>query len=623
MAVIALTSLVTGIGFLLMGIFRLGRFIRFIPYPVIGGFLAGTGWLLVKGSFGVMANASLTLQLFQVGMLVKWLPGVLFAILLYIITRRYSHFLIIPALLIGAIVLFYMVMWTTGTSLQTAGAAGWLLGPFPQGALWRPFSLEDFQLVHWSSLLGSIGSIATILLVSAVSLLLNASGLELTVRQDIDLDHELRSSGLANILSALGGGTPGFQTLSLSTLGHRLKADSRLIGIFSAAVCGVVLAFGAPVLSLLPKPVIGALLFFLGLSFLVEWIYNSWFKLPHGEYAIILLILVAMNVFGVLQGVGLGILLATALFVVDYSRAGVVKHALSGASFRSNVDRPKLYEQLLRSRGESIHILELQGYIFFGTANALLEVVRSRVADVGLSSPRFVVLDFRQVSGLDASAVLAFSKMKQFAQTKGFILVFTGLKRAMQQRLETEVLTRPDESSWQTFVDLDQGMAWCEEQVIQQIESTGLVASFKTIFQQLAEVLPEPGGVDILASYLERMKIEAGDVLIHQGQLPTCMYFIEKGGADVQLQMAGGGIARLRKLGGGTIVGEIGMYSSQPATASVIADQPGEVFCLTADKLIEMESASPTIASALHHFIARLLSERLVDTTRAMEALLR
>jgi SulP family sulfate permease len=60
-AVMAVTSLVTGIGFLLMGIFRLGGLIRFIPYPVIGGFLAGTGWLLVKGSFGVMANASLTL----------------------------------------------------------------------------------------------------------------------------------------------------------------------------------------------------------------------------------------------------------------------------------------------------------------------------------------------------------------------------------------------------------------------------------------------------------------------------------------------------------------------------------------------------------------------------------
>ena len=55
-AVIAVTSLVTGIGFLLMGIFRLGGLIRFIPYPVIGGFLAGTGWLLVKGSFGVMAG---------------------------------------------------------------------------------------------------------------------------------------------------------------------------------------------------------------------------------------------------------------------------------------------------------------------------------------------------------------------------------------------------------------------------------------------------------------------------------------------------------------------------------------------------------------------------------------
>ncbi len=79
-----------------MGIFRLGGLIRFIPYPVIGGFLAGTGWLLVRGSFGVMADASLTFaglpHLFQADVLHRWLPGLLFAILLYLVVRRLPSF---------------------------------------------------------------------------------------------------------------------------------------------------------------------------------------------------------------------------------------------------------------------------------------------------------------------------------------------------------------------------------------------------------------------------------------------------------------------------------------------------------------------------------------------------
>lgn len=113
-AVIAVTSLVTGIGFLLMGIFRLGGLIRFIPYPVIGGFLAGNGWLLVKGSFGVMLATSLTFanlpHLFQAGVLVRWLPGLFFGSLLYLVVRRYNHFWIIPGLVIAAILGFYVVL---------------------------------------------------------------------------------------------------------------------------------------------------------------------------------------------------------------------------------------------------------------------------------------------------------------------------------------------------------------------------------------------------------------------------------------------------------------------------------------------------------------------------------
>ena len=58
---IAATTLLTGVFFLALGFFKLGGLVRFVPYPVVGGFLAGTGWLLVQGSFGVMAGFPLTL----------------------------------------------------------------------------------------------------------------------------------------------------------------------------------------------------------------------------------------------------------------------------------------------------------------------------------------------------------------------------------------------------------------------------------------------------------------------------------------------------------------------------------------------------------------------------------
>ncbi len=622
-AVMAVTSLVTGIGFLLMGIFRLGGLIRFIPYPVIGGFLAGTGWLLVKGSFGVMADASLTLTglpyLLQAGVVDRWLPGLLFAILLYLVVRRYNHFWIIPALVLAAILVFYIVLWVTNSSIAYEAARGWLLGPFPQGMLWHPLVLSDLNLIQWPAIFGSAASIATILLVSAVALLLNASGLELTVRQDIDLDRELRSAGLANLLSGLSGGTPGYQALSLSALGYRLKAGGRLVGIFSASLCGLALFFGAPLLSLLPRPVIGGLLLFLGLSFLVEWVYDAWFKMSKHDCIIILLILIAMNGIGVLQGVGLGLLVAIGLFVYDYSHTSVIRHTLSGDCFHSNVDRPPSYNQYLRDHADLIYILELQGYIFFGTVNKLLGQVRRRIKETGHPGLRFIVIDFGHVSGLDSSAVMSFIKMKQLAQANAFVLVLTHLSPAMRAKLEPEMLTRPDAALWCTFPDINHGFAWCEEQII----TTGLVPGkeFPTFFQHLGEVLPGPDGAEKLQAYCERMQVKMGKILIRQGQPPSGLFFIETGGAEVELELDTGQQVRLRKMTG-TIVGEMSQYTGHPATASVVADQSGITYFLSNEKLQEMERKDPDLASALHKFIARLLSERLADADHVVEALL-
>ena len=60
-AAIMLTSIVTGIFFLLLGFFKASAFVRYIPYPVVGGFLAGTGWLISKGALGVMTNVPMTI----------------------------------------------------------------------------------------------------------------------------------------------------------------------------------------------------------------------------------------------------------------------------------------------------------------------------------------------------------------------------------------------------------------------------------------------------------------------------------------------------------------------------------------------------------------------------------
>ena len=651
LAAIAISSLLTGIFSLALGAFRLGGFVRYIPYPVIGGFLAGTGWLLVRGAIGAMTDLPTTLsylpELFDPHILIKWLSGLVFAVLLLVILRRYNHFLIVPGILFAAIGLFYLLAWLTHLPLAEAYAQGWLTGPFPEGGLWRPLSLSSLGQIDWPIILGQIGNISTIMILSVVSLLLNAGGIEITTRRDIDLNRELQAMGISNLAAGLGNSPAGYTALSLSTLGVRMGSNSRLVGIVAALLCGFMLFFGASVLSLFPKPVLGGLLLFLGLSFMMEWIYDGWFKLSKADYIIVLLILGAIATMGILQGVGLGLVLAVGLFVYEYSRVDVIKHTLSGQNFRSNVERPRFYHQLIRKKGNLLYILQLQGFIFFGTANNLLEQVRLRINAAGLQCPRFIVLDFRHVNGADASAALSFSKIKQLAQAHNITLVFTHLAPKVYRQLEKEVFSEEENACWRVFTDLDHGVEWCEDQMIQTFSNVGMKAKTKTVKQQLEEFVPKSTKIisllDLIAEeereqkeeaespeslndarftkYMEHIQIEPGQIIIRQGEASKGLYFIEEGEVTVFLE-GEEETKRIRKVGAGTVIGEIGLYLGTPTTATVQADQPGILYLLSTQRLMEMEKDDPEIAAAFHKFIAQLLSERVLSTTATMQALL-
>ena len=647
-AAISISSLLTGVFSMALGTFRLGGFVRYIPYPVIGGFLAGTGWILVRGALGTMTDLPTTLsnlpELFMPHILIKWLPGLIFAVLLLLILRRCNHFLILPSMLILAIGVFYLFAWLTHLSIAEASSMGWLLGPFPQGGLWKPLTLSSWERIEWLAIFGQIGNIGTIMILSVVSLLLNASGIEITAHRDIDLNRELQAMGISNLAAGMGNSQVGYTTLSLSVLGLRMGAKSRLVGIVAAILCGAMLFFGASILSLFPKPVLGGLLLFLGLAFLVEWLYDGWFKLSKADYIIVLLILATMASIGVLQGIGLGLILAVILFVFEYSRINVIKHVLSGRNFHSNVERPRLYQQLLHKNGDRLYILQLQGFIFFGTAQKLLEHVRQRLNARDLPRPGYIVLDFRHVKGADASAALSFSKIKQLAQAYDVILVFTQLSPGVHRQLEKEVFGQEENVSWKVFPDLDHGVEWCEDKIISELESVGLTTRPRTMKQQLEEFLPKSSRMISLMEliteeekaqeskpeqlndprfmkYMERIQVEPGKVLIRQGEPSKGLYFIEEGEVTVTVEEEGKTV-RIRKIGAGTVIGEIGLYLGTHATATVLVDQPGTFFLLSKQNLMDMEKDEPEIAAAFHKFIAQLLSERVLSTTNTMQALL-
>ena len=623
LAAMILTTILSGGIFFGMGWFKLGRLVRFMPYPVIGGFLAGTGWLIASGAIGIMTDTPLTLAalpaLVQPQMLIKWLPGLLLAGLLLVALRRYNHFLLMPGLLLAAVGLFYLMLFLSGTSIDAARNQGWLFEAVAGGTLWRPQALAVLGHTQWPLLLGQAGNVGIVILVSLIAALLNMSGIALAAGRDIDLDRELQVTGLANLLAGLGGSSPGYPALSLSVLGQRLGGDGRLTGVFATGLCGVTLFFGAALITLFPKLVLGGVLLYLGLSLLVEWVYEAWFKLSTAEYALVVVILIIITVFGFLAGVAVGLIVAVGLFVVSYSRVNVVKQAVSGSDYRSNVMRSSQHDQILQRHGDRLYILKLQGFIFFGTAHSLLDPIRQRLERPDLPRLHFVLLDFRLVTGLDSSAALIFTKLKQLAQTHNLVLVFTHLAGSMQQELAKEVFTTPDEILWRLFPDLDHGLEWCETELIQYTETRALPGPPAHSATEMSRLLADNG--QALLTYLERREVATGQTLIRQGEPSNGLYFIATGRVTVWLAGDDGSQLRLRTMASGAVVGEVGWYLGQPASASVVADEAGAVYYLSATNLKRMEQKTPDLAIKFHTFIVRLLSERMAKMNDMVQGL--
>ena len=625
-AAIIITTVLTGIFLLLLGRFRASGFVRYIPYPVIGGFLAGTGWLLALGGLNVMTDLPLNIanlsRLFSLDLMIIWVPGIIFAITLLLMLRRSGHFLITPGAVILATLLFYAYMMVAGVSISEASARGWLLGPFPSGGLYQPITPSAFGLVHWQVILQQVDKIATILVLTVISLLLNASALEVTVKQDIDLNRELQSAGWANLAGGLGGSPVGYQALGMSALAHRLGAKSRLVNLISGLVCGAALFFGASLISYFPKPVLGGLLFYLGLAFLVEWLVDARKSLPLLDYLLVWVILVIIAAVGFLEGIVAGIFIAAILFVISYSRINAIKTVLNGSIYRSKVDRPKLHRDILTVKGTEIYILRLQGYLFFGTIQSILEKVRMRLSDPTQEPLKFLIIDFHRVPRLDSSAVFGITRLKQLTHANKILMVWTEVSADIVQQLERGGHIDKSDDSFLILPSLDEGVEWCENKILAGQGLGDLTGFIERIETQLERLMPGIEGVERLMKYLERREVQVGEYLMKQNEASDEMYFIESGMVSVEIEMPNQKRLRVRTIRGGATVGEMGIYLGGLRTASVVASRHSVVYRLSLQALKQMRQNDPEVAALFHEWIARLLAERVADNNRMFEALM-
>jgi sulfate permease, SulP family len=620
LTVVAATLVVTvlcGILFLVIGRFRLGGLIRFVPYPVVGGFLAGTGWLLFKGGIYVATGTLLHLRtvpaMIRQYQLVHWVPALAFGVILLISVRVVKRPLVIPAVIVIGLVVFVAGMVATGSSIEEVREGGWLLfGSSETAQPWQPWAFKALGGADWPSVLESWAGIATAVFVATFAILFNISGTELVLDRDLDTNQEMRGAGVLNVVSGALGGIPGYHALSLTALAEHMRVDARAAGFVAALVPLAAVVLGGSVVALIPKMIVGGVLVFLGLAFIVEWVWDKRRSLPRREYGVVLVILVGIIVWGFLTGVVIGLVLAVVLFAISYGRIELVREVAFGETYRSNVDRPADERAELRELSERVEILRLSGFVFFGSTNRLLERIRRRMEEA--TPPRFLVIDLRRVTGVDSSVVVSFVKVLRLAEAGGCEVIFTAASHPVRAQLaQGGVVERDGLASFEP--DLDRGLQRCEDALL---SAPGLA-------EAVAEH-PSAGGPDGLppglAGHLERVSLKAGEVLLHQDDPPGDIYVLESGRLGVETTTPEGSRLRLRTLRPGVVVGEIALYTGVARTADVVAEAPSVVLRIGRESIERLESEEPELAAALHRWLATQLAERLTDTLGAVDALL-
>ena len=607
----------------LLGHFRMGILVRFLPYPVVGGFMAGAGWLLVKGAFTVATDFDLNLtnahQLFAADQFLRWAPSLAVALALVIFTRRSRHYLVIPTIVVLSFLVFYASAWIAGMSLPQLREIGWL-PTTSSAAAWHPVSPLLLSLTNWPIIAGHFITFATIVMVSAISMLLISSSIELSARVEVDADRELQTAGLANIASLFAGGLIGFHSLSITSLSLRLGPNSRWVGLFTVAGTAGTLFLAPQLVSYLPVPLLSALLLYLGLNFLTEWLVDSWWRMRRTDYLIIVLILLVVAGAGYLIGVGVGLVLALTLFALRYSLIDVVRLELNGAQHRSNVERTADEIALLRPVRPSIHILKLQGFIFFGTAYSLFHRVRERLQDEAQAPLRYLILDFRHVTGVDSSALLSLSRLLHIGAQSAFAVQCTSVPPAVFKTLKRDAIIH---EGFGFQPDLDHAVEWCESR-----ELLARHAPVEPPPVDIVHVLEKalPGRPDVarsLAGYFVAQDIAATVVLAVQGDKTRDLFLIQRGRISALLKTQTGEIIRLRTMAPGAIVGELALYLGLPRSASLIADTDSVVWRLSPDALAKMEREDPRSAAALHEILARVLASRFMQANELLEISLR
>ena len=379
--ILIFSSLITGAVLLLIGVLRAGDLVRYIPYPIVGGYMAGFGFLLIQAGFMIVVdmrvNADTLGPLLDGALVARWLPSIVFALTIIALQSRIRSVLIMPGVIIASVILFYIAVALAGASPDSLLESGWLLPRVPNQIEWVLPDPGALSHITAEMALASVGGAITLVVICIINLFFRVSGQELVVERELDMNRECGVNGISNLAAAaVGGAVPAHPAVAYSALVQILGAHGRQVGYLLALMFGVTMLLGGALFAIIPRFLPAGLLMCIGMRFIKEWLLDSHGNLPRQDYLIVVVIALSTALFGLMAGIGVGIVVAVSFFVLEYSRMDIIKQEFTASAHRSNLDRSFAQNRHLQAHGASVLILRLQGFLFFGTTYRLYQHAR-------------------------------------------------------------------------------------------------------------------------------------------------------------------------------------------------------------------------------------------------------
>ena len=612
LAVMSLSSLGVAFFFWVVGHYRLTRLLELMPYPVICGFMAGIGWLLLEAGVGIAIDAPISEfrdAIREPGTAPRLLLFIAGAIGLLVAVTRIKRAWALPVASLVLVVVFYGVIWIKGFSMQDLVADAWLFNiPIDTGGALNLIEGLSLSLVDTDFVLRVIPQILTIAFLALLTQSMSLSALMASGNQDLDTSSEIEDMAGGNLLCACIASPPGSTDVIGSILYEEFGASSRWMPIISSFVCLVMAVFGSAIIPWMPKLLVGATVFLFAYQLFYEWLYENVRGFQPIDFAIVLIILGTVIFIGFMPGILVGILLALLLFVLRYSMISAVQGQHSLATYRSSVERSKSSNETLDTHGSKCLVYNLRGFLFFGTANAVLDTIRDE-AKVREGHFKAILLDMKRVTGMDISALNTFVQIKTLCERSDVRLIYSGVEEETRESLLMLGAVTLEHGQPLLFPEADYAVEFMEDLLLAQYQSE---AESMTIYDHLNLIFNDLAKVRILIEHMTRVEVNESEILFEQGDDDEGLYMLERGSMTALIGTDHNGFRRVKKFRPGALIGEMSAYTvDRKRTATIVADEDSVLYHLTSEKLARLDVDDLKLAASIHELVARTLGGRI------------